>query len=118
VPAGLAIHLIVDNYATHKHAKVWAWLDKRPRFKVHFTPTGSSWLNLVERFFADLTGDVIRSAASGRLKSWCAISMPISPAATPLPSLIVGRPKAQRSSPRSTAHAPPSTMPRRLCEDF
>jgi putative transposase len=57
---GLAIHLIVDNYATHKHAKVRAWLDKRPRFKVHFTPTGSSWLNQVERFFADLTGDVIR----------------------------------------------------------
>lgn len=59
-PAGLTIHLIVDNYATHKHKKVRAWLDQRPRFKQHFTPTGSSWLNLVERFFADLTEDVIR----------------------------------------------------------
>jgi transposase len=68
VPAGLAIHLIIDNYATHKHAKVRAWLDKRPRFKVHFTPTGSSWLNLVERFFADLTGDVIRSGSFGSVK--------------------------------------------------
>jgi transposase len=60
-PRGLTLHLIADNYATHKHAVVRAWLAKRPRFVVHFTPTGSSWLNLVERFFADLTGDVIRA---------------------------------------------------------
>ena len=59
----LALHLIVDNYATHKHAVVRAWLAKRPRFVVHFTPTGSSWMNLVERFFADLTGDVIRQGS-------------------------------------------------------
>ena len=58
----------IDNYATHKHAKVRAWLDKRPRLKVHSTPTGSSWLNLVERFFADLTGDVIRSGSFGSVK--------------------------------------------------
>jgi transposase len=55
VPAGLAIHLIADNYATHKHATVTAWLAKHPRFQMHFTPTSSSWLNLVERFFRDLT---------------------------------------------------------------
>jgi transposase len=59
-PRHLDLHLIVDNYATHKHPKVRAWLDKHPRFKMHFTPTSSSWLNMVERFFADLTGDVIR----------------------------------------------------------
>ena len=57
------MHLIADNYATHKHAAVRAWLAKRPRFVVHFTPTGSSWLTLVERFFADLTGDVIRAGS-------------------------------------------------------
>lgn len=62
-PKGLAVHLVVDNYATHKHATVKAWLARRPRFAVHFTPTGSSWLNLVERFFADLTGDVIRAGS-------------------------------------------------------
>ena len=62
-PRGLTVHLIADNYATHKHAAVRAWLAKRPRFVVHFTPTGSSWLNLVERFFADLTGDVIRAGS-------------------------------------------------------
>ena len=55
-PADLAIHLIADNYATHKHPKVTAWLSKHPRFHMHFTPTSSSWLNLVERFFRDLTG--------------------------------------------------------------
>src|SRR5436305_377913 len=55
VPAGLTIHLIADNYATHKHATVKAWLPKHPRFHMHFTPTSSSWLNLVERFSRDLT---------------------------------------------------------------
>jgi transposase len=62
-PRGLDLHLIADNYATHKHPKVRAWLQKHPRFKMHFTPTSSSWLNLVERFFADLTGDVIRAGS-------------------------------------------------------
>lgn len=62
-PPGLTLHLIADNYATHKHAAVRAWLAQRPRFVVHFTPTGSSWLNLVERFFADLTADVIRAGS-------------------------------------------------------
>jgi transposase len=55
VPADLTLHLIADNYATHKHAKIKAWLAKHPRFHMHFTPTSSSWLNLVERFFRDLT---------------------------------------------------------------
>ena len=51
-PDELAIHIIADNYATHKHAKVRAWLAKHPRITMHFTPTSSSWLNMVERFFA------------------------------------------------------------------
>jgi len=54
-PAGKEIHLIADNYATHKHAKVQKWLARHARFHVHFTPTSSSWLNMVERFFRDLT---------------------------------------------------------------
>jgi len=56
----LAIHLIVDNYATHKHPNVKAWLGKHPRFHLHFTPTSASWLNLVERFFRDITEERIR----------------------------------------------------------
>jgi transposase len=59
-PKRLDLHLIVDNYATHKHAKVKTWLEKHPRFHVHFTPTSASWLNQVERFFAEITRNAIR----------------------------------------------------------
>jgi putative transposase len=60
VPQDLNVHLICDNYATHKHARVRAWLARRPRFKLHFTPTYSSWLNQVERWFALITNQAIR----------------------------------------------------------
>ncbi|MCA1678354.1 MAG: IS630 family transposase [Actinobacteria bacterium] len=60
VPKGLQVHLILDNYSTHKHEKVKRWLAKHPRFQLHFTPTSSSWLNLVERFFGKLTDKAIR----------------------------------------------------------
>jgi len=59
-PKGKEIHLICDNYATHKHAKVKAWQKRHPRFHFHFTPTSASWLNMVERFFRDLTVNSIR----------------------------------------------------------
>ena len=55
VPAGKPVHLILDNYATHKHPKVRAWQERHPRFTFHFTPTSASWLNAVEGFFAKLT---------------------------------------------------------------
>lgn len=55
VPAGLEVHVVLDNYATHKHQNVKTWLTKHPRFHFHFTPTSSSWLNQVERWFRDLT---------------------------------------------------------------
>jgi transposase len=67
-PKDLDIHLIQDNYATHKHPRVLEWLDRHPRFKSHFTPTSSSWMNLVERFFADLTADVIRAGSFGSVR--------------------------------------------------
>jgi transposase len=60
IPAGREVHLIVDNYATHKHLKVKRWLERHPRFHVHFTPTSASWLNMVERFFRDLTSNRVR----------------------------------------------------------
>lgn len=62
-PAGQEIHLIMDNYATHKHETVKKWMSRHPRFHQHFTPTSSSWLNLVERFFRDLTEDVVREGS-------------------------------------------------------
>jgi transposase len=73
-PADLTLHLIIDNYATHKHSKVKSWIawrntrqggrhDRRARFVLHFTPTSSSWMNLVERFFRDLTEDAVREGS-------------------------------------------------------
>jgi len=56
----LDVHLIVDNYATHKHAKVRLWLAERPRFPIHYTPTNASWLNQVERWFGLITQQAIR----------------------------------------------------------
>jgi transposase len=60
VPAEKQIHIICDNYATHKHPRVQRWLDRHKRFHVHFTPTSASWLNMIERFFRDLTESRIR----------------------------------------------------------
>ena len=60
VPRGLQVHVILDNYATHSHPDVEAWLAKHPRFHLHSTPTSSSWLNLVERWFRDLTDKRLR----------------------------------------------------------
>src|ERR1039458_8351706 len=60
MPKGLQVHLILDNYGTHTHPNVIAWLAQHPRFHRHFTPTSSSWLNLVERWFRNLTDKAIR----------------------------------------------------------
>ena len=62
-PAGLDLHLIVDNYATHKTPAVKRWIKLHPRFQLHFTPTSASWLNMVERFFAEITRKRIRRGA-------------------------------------------------------
>jgi len=67
-PRELDLHLIVDNYATHKHPEVKKWLAKHPRFHVHFTPTSASWMNLVERFFRDLTVEVVREGSFKHVK--------------------------------------------------
>ena len=63
VPADLDVHLILDNYGTHKTPLIQRWLAKRPRFHLHFTPTYASWLNLVERWFAELTTKQLRRSA-------------------------------------------------------
>jgi len=60
-PPDKTLHLICDNYATHKHANVKEWLAKHPRIHVHFTPTSASWLNMVERFFRDITTERLRN---------------------------------------------------------
>jgi hypothetical protein len=60
LPAGKVVHVILDNYAAHKHPKVTRWLERHPRFVVHFTPTSASWLDAVEGFFAKLTKRQLR----------------------------------------------------------
>lgn len=79
VPAELDVHLVADNYATHKTPEIQAWLARHPRFHLHFTPTGSSWLNQVERWFALLTDKLIRrgvhtstQALENDIRNWIA----------------------------------------------
>jgi transposase len=67
-PSGLDLHLIVDNYRTHKHDRVQRWLRRHPRFHVHFIPSSSSWLNMVERWFRDITDKRIRREAFGSVR--------------------------------------------------
>ena len=67
-PKELDLHLIVDNYATHKHPKVKSWLKRHSRFHMHFTPTASSWLNLVERWFREITDKRIRGGTFNNVK--------------------------------------------------
>jgi len=79
VPADLGVHLVCDNYATHNTAEIKTWLARHPRFHVHFTPTGSSWMNQVERWFGMLTDKLIRrgvhtsvQALENDIKAWIA----------------------------------------------
>ena len=67
-PPDLALHLIVDNYGTHKHPRVQRWLKRHPRFHLHFTPTSSSWVNMVERWFAEITSKRIRRGSFKNVK--------------------------------------------------
>jgi len=68
VPKDLDVHLVIDNYATHKHAKVKAWLARRPRYHIHYTPTYASWLNQVERWFGIITQRAIRRGSFSSVK--------------------------------------------------
>jgi transposase len=68
-PADLDLHLIVDNYSSHKTKKIKEWLVKHPRFHLHFTPTSSSWLNMVERLFSDITTKKIRRGVFKSVKA-------------------------------------------------
>ncbi len=69
VPKACDVHLIIDNYCTHKHAKVKAWLAKRPRYHVHYTPSYASWLNQVERWFGLITQQAIRRGSFSSVKN-------------------------------------------------
>ena len=111
VPKGLQIHLILDNYATHKHPNVKAWLAKHPRFHLHFTPTSSSWLNMVERFFgtAHRQGDPPRRLPQRPGPDRRDRGLPRRAQRQPH-SRSSGPPPPTRSSRRSAAAASPSTQ--------
>ena len=68
VPRDMSVHIIADNYATHKHEKVMRWFARNPRFTIHFTPTYSSWINQVERWFAKISNDLIRPGSFASVK--------------------------------------------------
>jgi len=134
VPKGLAIHMILDNYATHEHPDVKAWLETHPRFPLHFIPTSSSWLNRLERWFRDITDKAIRRGvfhsvpdlitaieadlhandASPRPFVWTATTEAIPGQGTPRPgrSRPTSKRKARRytssRSPKSDAHPGPT----------
>ena len=101
--------LILDNYATHKHADVQAWLDTHPRFQLHFTPTSSSWLNLVERWFRELTDKALRRGVFHSVPDLiAAIEEYLDRPQRQAPNPSSGPPPPTRSWPRSPAAASPS----------
>ena len=99
----MAVHVILDNYGTHGHDNVDAWLAKHPRFHFHFTPTSSSWLNLVERWFRELTDKAIRSGLFRSVPELIAAIEAYLAAHTTTPGPSSGQPARTRSWRRSAA---------------
>jgi hypothetical protein len=97
---------ILDNYSTHKHAEVDRWLKRHKHFHLHFTPTSSSWLNQVERWFRDLTDKNLRRGIFGSVPDLIAPSRHTSTPTTPIPHRTCGQPPPNPSPPKSSAHAP------------
>ena len=78
-PGDVPLHLILDNYGTHKHEKVRGWLQRHPRFELHFVPASSSWLNLLERWFGEMSQKAIRRRAFGSVEELKACSEELGP---------------------------------------
>ena len=97
VPKDLDLHLVLDNYATHKTPAIHQWLLKHPRFHLHFTPTSSSWMNLVERWFAELTNRKLRRSAHRSSPSSKPTSAPGSTSGTRTPGRSCGSRPPTRS---------------------
>jgi len=100
-PAHLDLHLIADNYSTHKHAKVQSWLARHPRFHMHFVPTSSSWLNLVERWFRNITTQRIRRGSFRNVEVLEKAIEDYIAAHNHIPNPSFGPPISRTSSPRS-----------------
>jgi len=104
VPESLQVHIIVDNYATHKHPRVKRWFAARPRFHVHFTPTYASWLNQVEIWFNRITQQAIRRGTFRSVKELVEKIDQYGGLPTPTRSLSCGRPRRTRSSLKSSGY--------------
>ena len=105
VAEGLEVHIVMDNYATHKTPKIKAWLARRPHYHVHYTPTSASWINQVERWFAELTRKRLRRGVQTQSGSSRPTSAPSSTGTTKTPSLSNGSNQPTKSSLRSNASA-------------
>ena len=103
VPPDLPVHIILDNYGTHKTPLIRAWFAKRPRYHLHFTPTYGSWLNLVERWFAELTTKQIRRGAHRSVSELERPSPSSSTPTMPIPNPLPGPKARTRSWPASLA---------------
>jgi len=101
ITAGKIVHVIFDNYGSHKHPKVRAWLDRHPRFVFHYTPTSASWLNAVEGFFAKLTKRRLKRGVFRSLVDLQAAFSASLPRPTTLPSPSSGPRTPIRLSPPS-----------------
>ena len=108
VPAELDVHVVLDNSSTHKTPAINAWLVRHPRFQFHFTPTSSSWLNLVERWFAELTNRLLKRSAHRSVKDLTA-DLDVGRTWNDNPARSYGTRPQNRSSNASPATAPPST---------
>src|ERR1017187_4526380 len=102
-PSGLKLHMVMDNYGTHKEPHVQAWLKKHPRFVCHFVPTSSSWLNLVERWFRELSDKAIRRASFVSVPALKQAIDQLMKAWNENPKPSSGRPMSGRSSRKSHA---------------
>jgi putative transposase len=105
VPKNLEVHIIVDNYATHKHLRVRRWFATRPRFHVHFTPTYASWLNQVEIWFNRITQRALRGEPLAASRNWSRKSITTSRIPTAMRSHSSGLPQRIRSSLKSNDYA-------------
>ena len=116
-PRKLELHLIVDNYQTHKHPNVNAWLQKHPRFHLHFTPTSSSWCNLVECWFSEITNKAIRRGVFHSVPDLiAAIETYLADLQPGHHTIHVDRLGRRASSRRSPARGPRSPKPHQTCQ--
>ena len=114
VPEGLDVHLILDNYATHKTPEIKRWLLRHPRFHLHFTPTSGSWLNMVERWFAELTTKKIKRGAHTSVRALKLTSATGSSTGMTTPGPTSGSRPPTRSStpwPATARKSPPRRHP-------